>query len=123
MPLNSTAAAQARPTDPANADPGDGTAPGLDAAHLVPVLRATLARQWAKLERVPVADRAEAFDVLRWDRELAADLLPLYLAGGEDLDTAMLHSAALAERVNADTMRRLITGAPYPFSDREADYA
>jgi HK97 family phage portal protein len=76
---------QGGPSD-ATAHPGDTPAPMMtpadphraDARDVAPVLQAHHARQTARLNKVPVGERASTFfaDLDRWNRELAADLLP-----------------------------------------------
>lgn len=83
----------------------------LAAAALAPVLEATFARQWMRLEKLPPDLRVHAFDIGRWDRELADDLRPLV---GDEAET-------LAERINTDTLRRLVDGVANPFEGRGAD--
>jgi HK97 family phage portal protein len=80
------------------------------AAAVVPVIQAAWTRQRARLAKVPPQAQAEAFDLERWNRELASDLSPLC---GQ-------RSAAIAEAVNRDTLALLSAGAS-PFSPtREA---
>jgi hypothetical protein len=64
------------------------------------VLQAHRARQVARLDKLPVADRPTAFaaQLERWDRELAADLAPIV---GESA------AARLAERANGEQLARL----------------
>ena len=85
---------------------------------LAPVIEAAWVRQRARLEKVPADQRPAAFDLARWDRELAADLEPLYRAAGcADPATA---AAALASSINTETLRRLVMGED-AFRDREVE--
>jgi HK97 family phage portal protein len=56
-------------------------APDADNTLVPPVLRAWQARLTDRLNKVSAAERAEAFDTVRWGRELADDLAPLVGAG------------------------------------------
>lgn len=108
FPLNQgTGGAQAPMTPGAEALPGDRA---LAAETLAPVLTATFARQWTRLEKLPPEARASEFDLARWDREFAEDLRPI---AHEEAD-------ALAERINTDTLRRLVEGVANPFEGRGA---
>lgn len=49
----------------------------LPAADIRPVVQATLTRLRARLGKLPIGDRVEAFDSQRWARELATDLTPV----------------------------------------------
>jgi HK97 family phage portal protein len=123
LPLNqSTATTRPAPVAAPIAAPDAEADVQLAADDLTPVLKATFGRQWNRLEKVPPRERAGAFDLARWDRELAADLLPLYLALDLDMEAASAHATALAERINTDTLRRLVDGVAHPFSGREATY-
>jgi HK97 family phage portal protein len=51
--------------------------PGADPAAAAPVILAMQTRLHARLNKLPPADRAAAFDTERWTRELVADLTPL----------------------------------------------
>ncbi len=117
LPLNQASTGGSPPPDPATADPN---ARGLGAAAVAPVLEATFARQWQRLEKVPPDLRVHAFDLARWDAELAADLRPLFHA--IDADAAERRAIALAERINTDTLRRLVDGVADPFAGRGATY-
>jgi HK97 family phage portal protein len=118
LPLNiASTGAAAQPADPATADPN---ARGLTGDALGPVLEATWTRQWQRLEKLPPDLRVHAFDLDRWDRELAADLVPLYQA--LDPEEAARRAIGLAERINTDTLRSLVNGAVNPFVGREATY-
>jgi hypothetical protein len=77
--------------------------------QLAPVLEATWARQWQRLEKLPADLRVHCFDISRWDKELAADLQSIYPEA---------EATALAERINTETLRRLVDGAPNPFVHR-----
>ena len=58
--------------------------------------------------KVHTAEHAAAYDVGRWDRELAADLEPLYLTAGCPPDVAAREASSRAARVNADTLTLLV---------------
>jgi len=62
---------------PAGSAPTPIAPDGPDNAAVAPVLRAWQARLTDRLNKVSAADRAEAFDTVRWGRELADDLAPL----------------------------------------------
>jgi hypothetical protein len=109
QPLNMT-------TNPTPADPGRA----LGAQLTAPVIRDTWRRQAARLDKLPAAERAAAFDRSRWDRELAADLHPLYRAAGASPDLAAREAAALATTVNADTLSLLVAGEEAFNAAREA---
>jgi len=104
----------------AASDPANAVVQPPGAASLAPVLQATWARQWQVLEKIPADQRAQAFNLARWDQELADDLQPCYVSLAQD-EAARL-SLALAERVNTETLRRLVEGAADPFAGREAAY-
>ena len=87
---------------------------------LAPVLASTFARQWTRLEKLPPDARAREFDLTRADRELARDLAPV-LAAAQRLAPIETDADALAERINTDTLRRLVDGAANPFAGRGAD--
>lgn len=106
MPLNMGGGAAAPPVDP-NAPPPD---PGTAQASAFTVVHQCWARQWARLSKVPPAARAQAFDDARWNRELAADLAPIYRALGYDGETTARLSRESAMRVNAWTRARLEAG-------------
>jgi len=108
FPLNQGTGGAQAPTKPGGeAVPSDRA---LAAATLTPVLEATFARQWTRLEKLPPDLRVHGFNLSRWDKEFADDLRPLY---HDDAD-------ALAERINTDTLRRLVDGAVNPFEGRGA---
>jgi len=110
-PLNTTSGT---PKDAAYVDP---TVPAAATAHVV---RASWNRQRKILDATDPADRAAAFDPDRWDRELAHDLTPVYLAAGFSESAAARAALTLAGRINADTRDRLMD-RDNPFSaDREA---
>jgi HK97 family phage portal protein len=98
------AAQQGGPAAPA--EPGDAPVPFKptpkpgNPAAVAAVIRQTQARQTAKLAKLPIADRADAFvaQMDRWDQELAADLAPLVGAA---------QAAREAEVANAETVHRL----------------
>lgn len=108
FPLNQGTGGAQAPTAPGGeAMPGDRA---LAAEALTPVLDATFARQWTRLEKLPLEARAREFDLTRWDREFAEDLRPIVHAEAD----------ALAERINTDTLRRLVEGVANPFEGRGA---
>src|SRR5262249_14393260 len=77
---------------------GRPAAPGT-AAVIEPVVRAALARQAARLEKLPVDARAAALNPDRCRRELAADLIPLV---GRD------QALAYAAQVTDETFELLV---------------
>jgi HK97 family phage portal protein len=95
---------------PQQGGPAAGAAPDPDAApvpptptptasvDVAPVIQAAQARQQARLQKLPITDRAAAFDLDRWNTELTADLTPLL---GADA------AAGLANTWNLDTLARL----------------
>jgi HK97 family phage portal protein len=85
-----------RRTAPSDEDDDDA-----DAAAIAPVLHAARLRQQARVQRLPIAQRAVAFfaDLPRWNRELTRDLTPI--VGAED-------AARRARRANAVTLTALI---------------
>jgi HK97 family phage portal protein len=94
-------AAAAAPTPPAEDDDPPvvvSTRPTATAAEIAPVIHASLARQAVRLNKLPVADRAVAFDLGRWNRELTADLTP-HLGADE--------AALVANDLNTQTFLRL----------------
>jgi HK97 family phage portal protein len=102
--------------------PADAAAePTVPAAATAAVIRASWNRQRKILESTtdPV-HRAAAFDTERWDRELAADLMPVYLAAGYTNAAASRAALALAGRINADTRDRLMDYDNAFSADREA---
>jgi len=76
----------------------------------LPIIRTTWARQRDALEKLPPKERAAAFDVNRWDRELARDLEAAYRARGASDAVAPHVAAALALAINAETQRLLKKG-------------
>jgi hypothetical protein len=109
LPLNTGAGPSALPAA--------AGAPQPDVA-LAQVLTQTFARQQARREKDP----DEPFDLTRWDKELAADLLPVFRGYGLDDADAMHRAMRLAARVNTDTLHRLTSGLePFP-EGREAVY-
>jgi HK97 family phage portal protein len=103
LPLNmdGTGTGGGTPAPPADAPPvGYAT---------MPVIRATWERQQRRLDGVPREARAETFagQLSRWNAELAADLLPVYLAAGFDEAEAVRRSADVAADANAATLRSL----------------
>ena len=111
-PLNMTTAAAPGPAAP--------TGRAIPAALTAPIIRASWHRQQARLAKVPPEDRAARFDRLRWDRELAADLTPVYRRAGATSDLAARLSEAAAVTVNADTHALLAAGAEAFAAHREA---
>jgi HK97 family phage portal protein len=87
---------------------------------LAPVVLAAWTRQRARLDKVPPDRRPAAFDLARWDRELAADLEPLYRAAGCDADQATVAASALASSINTETLRLLVMGED-AFRDRAVE--
>ncbi len=90
------------------------------ASLTAPIIRASWSRQQARLDKVPAEDRAGCFDRLRWDRELAADLTPVYRRAGAPPDLASRLSEAVAVTVNADTHALLLNGVEAFAAHREA---
>lgn len=124
MPLNVGTGADAQ-TGPATAY-GGTAATGMKATTdrntaIQATVRDTWHRQQSRLARIPVADRAEAFAVLRarWDRELARDLTAIYRADGWTVADADEAATVLASRVNEDTYQRLRRGLDVVAPDRE----
>jgi HK97 family phage portal protein len=103
---------------------GTGTQAGeptpVPAAATVPVIRRTWMRQRARLDKLPIEERAHGFEVDRWNRELAAELEPLYRAVGYDEADAAHQAAALAATINGDTLQLLVAGEQAFSSGREA---
>jgi HK97 family phage portal protein len=90
----------------------------------VAVLRRNWMRQRARLERIDVGEKAAAFDVARYDHELADDLEPIYLALGMDRTAAARAAAAIAHTVNTDTLQLLVDGQdPFAAAREAALYA
>lgn len=109
-----------RVASPLNMTTNPAATPALGAHYTAPVIRDTWRRQAARLAKVPVEDRARAFDRDRWDRELAADLDQLYRTAGAPRALAARESAALATTVNADTLSLLVAGEEAFSAAREA---
>lgn len=96
-------AAVAAPADASASAPAmRKTPPDNTAAAAVAPVKAILARQQARLSKLPIAERAEAFDLDRWTRELTEDLTPHL--GAEA-------AADFAYAFNVDTMGRLVADA------------
>jgi HK97 family phage portal protein len=68
-------------------------------------------RQHARLALVPPTDRAEAFDLARWNRELAADLRPIYASVYDDR-IARRFAELRARQINTFTRAMLAAGHP-----------
>lgn len=98
-------------------NPSEATVP---TAATATVIRAAWNRQRKILDAVKPAERAAAFDGERWDRELAADLVPVFLAAGYSGDAAAREALTLAGRVNADTRDRLMDRDTPFTAEREA---
>jgi HK97 family phage portal protein len=98
------------------------TEPVVPTTATADVVRASWDRQRRVLERLADGPaRVAAFDIDRWDRELASDLRPVYVAAGFSSAEASHAASALASRVNTQTLDRLLTG-DQPFSPtREAE--
>jgi len=110
----------ATPTDQPLTPDGEEPPPPLPGAVVLrPVVEAAWGRQRARLEKVPPDQRPAAFDIARWDRELADDLEPLYRATGCVADPPAA-ALALASSINTETLRRLVMGED-PFLDREVE--
>ena len=95
-------------TSSAYASKADATPADVPPAATAAVIRASWDRQRKSLERHDTAEHAAAYDVGRWDRELAADLEPLYLTAGCPPDVAAREASSRAARVNADTLTLLV---------------
>lgn len=72
------------------------------AADVAPVIQAAQARQQARLGKLPIAERAAAFDLDRWNKELTEDLTPLL---GVEVATRV------AYELNSETHNRLSADA------------
>jgi HK97 family phage portal protein len=94
--------------------------PTVPTAATATVIRAAWNRQRKILDAIPQPQRAAAFDLERWDRELAADLVPVYLAAGYRADAAAREALTLAGRINADTRDRLMDRDSAFTAEREA---
>lgn len=95
-PAANTAPPLAAPGDDPTAPPDDDAT--RDNAVVAPVLQAWQTRLSQRLAKVSARDRADAFDTVRWGRELAADLTPL--VGDEQ-------ARAIAQRVTFLKMQQL----------------
>jgi len=114
QPLNMTTQGGATlPTEPV-------ATRAIAASLTAPIIRASWGRQQRGLDKVAPEDRASRFDRLRWDRELAADLTPVYRNAGATPDLAARLSEAVAVTVNADTHALLMNGAEAFPAHREA---
>lgn len=93
--------ATAQPTPARLPAPGAPTDDGTDEAvvKIDRVLQAWHGRVTSRIEKVPADERAEAFDVARWRRELAEDLTPL---------VGDVSSDAIAARVTEERRRELL---------------
>jgi HK97 family phage portal protein len=116
LPLNMSGASTlpTAPAEPPDADPPAKPKPepadaAATAAATGAIIRAAWIRQQARLDKVPAEERAATFNAqrARWDRELAADLLPAYSAAGLDDAEALRRSADLAALVNSETAELL----------------
>lgn len=98
-PSDATANPGAAPA-PMMTRPGDGGGGGT-AAAIAPILHAARLRQQARLGKLPIAERADAFhaDLARYTRELAADLTPVL--GAEE-------AAEQAHQANVATLAQLL---------------
>jgi HK97 family phage portal protein len=78
-------------------------------------VRACWQRQAARLQKEPVAERANRFDQRRWTRELAADLQRLFVAAGCADADADRRAVEMASVINQETWERLAGGRdPFP---------
>lgn len=106
LPLNTQTGASA--PDPST-EPGTAlAAAALTSTATAPVIQRAWMRQRTRLDKLPADERAVAFDVARWDRELAEALEPLYRAIGCSESDALKRAATLAATVNADTLQLLV---------------
>jgi HK97 family phage portal protein len=101
--------ASARPAPTSEAVPPSPTAasdgaPDTTARLVAPVIHAVQMRQWARLRKLPIAERAAAFDLDRWTRELADDLTPIVGADDGARVAAALNGELLA-RLEGDAVR------------------
>jgi HK97 family phage portal protein len=78
----------------------------------IEVVRACWERQRSRLLKVPPAARAKAFDITRWNRELAEDLVPIYRELGIPGDEAYRVSLETAARINTHSRALLEAGHP-----------
>jgi HK97 family phage portal protein len=82
------------------------------AIAIQPVIERAWDRQAAVIAKALPEHRAAAFDRERWDRELVADLVPLYRAAGVDERQAYQRAKHVAHVVNSDTHTLLGSGVP-----------
>ena len=75
----------------------DSTKPS-HAVAVGPVIQAAQSRQQARIGKLPITERAAAFDLDRWNRELAQDLTPLL---------GSVEAARVASAINAESLARL----------------
>lgn len=96
------------------------TEPTVPTAASAGAIRSAWNRQRKILDQIDPANRAAAFDVERWDRELAHDLTLVYLAAGYAPPDASREALTLAGRINADTRDRLMDRDNAFTAEREA---
>jgi HK97 family phage portal protein len=72
-------------------------------------IRRVWARQRGRVGKLDPEARPAAFDMARWDRELAADLEHVFRDFGYSPLAAAQRGAALASTVNAETLQLLVT--------------
>lgn len=113
MPLN-TSTGQSMPA----AAPPLVLEPNGQTTALSSVLAQTFARQRARIAKEP----EEPFDLARWDKELATDLLDVFRGYGLDDVDATHRAMRLAARINTETQRRLTEGLDAFPAGREATY-
>jgi len=115
--LDTVAPQQGGPSD-ATAQPKKAQAQPSDdpTAALAPIVRAHRKRQDARLLKLPVDDRADAFaqDLARWNQELAADIAPLVGAA---------QAWQIAAKVNADRIVELEDAADDEIAEEVAHAA
>jgi HK97 family phage portal protein len=99
-------------TTPSAGAAEDGTLPAAVEPAAMTVVRDVWNRQHARLLGVPASDRAEAFDLKRWNRELSTDLRPIYTSLGYDDRIARRLSDVRAKQINAFTRAMLAAGHP-----------
>lgn len=103
QPLNTTTPSQA-PADGAIASSADDEVDdGVDDDAAVAVIERHRTRQAARLDKLDVAERPAAFNLTRYNAELAADLVALGFGPNR--------ARRLAERANGDTLRVLTSEA------------
>lgn len=117
LPLNTSGGPTGPPVD-ASLTPSTRK---VDPSALAPAIRRTWMRQRARLDKFPTEERATAFQVARWNDELAQTLEPLFLAVGCSARDAAQQSGDLARTVNADTLELLVAGADAFSRAREAE--